>query len=144
MITNARLRGIEAALTTFGIDKTADAKSFFLGNPTEYMSQLRNGQLFSRTGMIAKSMDPRTSSMPVLSGAMMYGLPAYQLYQAARSHPGQRGSAVGSLVGGLAGGALGGPLGLVGSAVGSTLGSALGESVGRHFNRRDPQDPRLR
>lgn len=157
-------RGADDALASFGLIKEAislrgiagGAKNVMFGNPRQYWNELKAGKVFSRDGMIMRSLNTRhTEPLPVsiwghhlgnisphaltaADTAMTYGMPAYSIYQGMQAPEGARGSATGSTLGSIAGGMLGAPLGAVGSVGGSMLGSALGENLGRSFNRPAP------
>lgn len=149
MIIQNVTRGVDDALERFGLSKEAgfgqSLKTLLVGDPSKYIKQLRQGTLLGPEGAVRKAMDPRASTPlgTVANAALMYGLPAYGVYQAATSPEGQRGSAVGSALGGVAGGLLGGPLGMAGQIGGSILGSSLGETLGRNFNRHPRQAPQM-
>ena len=143
--TDPRHQGALAALHQFGVAKSAGwtdqiaptVKSLLIGDPSEYWEQLNNGKLFSRKGMIAQTLNPVVKGSPgwtALQAALMYGLPAYGLYQAAKAPAHARGSTLGATIGGLIGGTVGAPLGLVGNMAGGALGASAGESLGRTFN----------
>lgn len=106
------------------------AKRMMIGEPTKFMSQLRRGELHKPGGMWRESLKPSG----ILDAALMYGMPAFGLYQAAKAPPEQRGSAIGGTLGGAVGGMLGMPLGMVGNTVGSTLVGRLGQSLGHSFD----------
>jgi len=156
MTNDNHARGAHAALATFGLTKEAidwgavgtKAKEIAIGNPAKYWEQLNNGQLFTGKGEIARFLNPVVPGSKVMTGlntGLMYGLPAYSLYQSLNAPPEARGSSVGGTVGGLVGGTIGAPLGLVGGMAGGMLGSTLGEALGRTFNTappiRRPEDP---
>ena len=137
--------GADTALSYFGLIKQASlasdaasiGKKFLIGDPAKYWKQLNSGKLFSRKGMIANTLNPVVPGSPVitaLQAALMYGLPAYGLYQASKAPAQSRGSTMGAAIGGLIGGTVGAPLGLVGNIAGGSLGAAAGESLGRVFN----------
>lgn len=150
-----RERGVDAALTAYGMTKSSGfgsvIKDILVGNPTKYLNQLRKGTLFTRKGMIAEMADPRVKTGPswargprtALNTALLYGMPAYSVYEAAKTDPESRGSTVGSTLGSIAGSTVAAPLGILGSLGGGALGGALGESVGRLMNKHPPPQDRV-
>lgn len=146
MTANPWGAGAIKAAEDFGLTKQAWAglKEILVGHPEKYLQEAQSGKLFTRKGLLAKSLDPSVTFGPkwlrgpatVLNAGLLYGLPAYGVYEAAKAPEHQRGSAVGSALGSIIGSTLGMPLGLVGATAGNALGSALGESVGRSFNRK--------
>lgn len=134
-------QGVLTALQTYGLTKAAGIRDFMIGDPSRYLAEMRNGELFTRRGAIAQGVNPHVPGSPgrtALNVALNVLLPAYGLHQTAQTPASSRGSALGSAVGGLAGGLIGAPLGLVGGIAGSTLGASLGEGVGRIFNKKPP------
>jgi hypothetical protein len=115
------------------------AKRMMIGDPKQFLSQLSKGELHKPGGMWRESLKPQGA----LDALMMYGFPAFSMYQAMKAPPEQRGSAIGGTLGGAVGGMLGMPLGMVGNTIGSNLVGRLGQSVGHSFDSSPHRSPAM-
>lgn len=156
MTSKAWESGANAALDQYGLRKHSSwgnaagqlAKEILIGKPGEYFRQAQSGQLFTRSGLIAQHLDPRSTlgpkwlhaPMTAVNAVGQFAFPAYEVYKMTQAPPEQRGSAVGATLGSTIGTALTAPLGFVGGLAGHVAGSSLGEAVGRNFNSQAP-DP---
>lgn len=146
--------GTIEALSAFGLEKHAFnwrgmgqyMKQTMVGEPGKFMGQFRDGKLLAPEGMLRQAFQPRPLTVDgklslggVVNNMLMYGLPAYGVYQAARAPEGQRGSTIGMTLGGVIGGLAGTPLGMLGQGVGTNLGASLGRSLGGAFDQRAPR-----
>lgn len=156
MSTSSRERGVEAALATYGCTKLSGVMDYvravsgvMFGDPGKYFQELRHGKFFSPGSLFRASLDPRINHfspttnkiLTGLNAAAMYGIPAYQVYQASKLPESDRGTAIGSSLGAALGSTLAAPLGVVGNIAGTTLGSALGSNVGHAFDSPRTADP---
>lgn len=107
-------------------------RRMMVGEPINFYNQLRDDKLFDEGGLLRRAFDP--GNLNTWGGraqaALMYGLPAYGMYQAAQAPRDVRGSTVGEMLGSTLGGFAGVPLGIVGQMGLATLGGHLGRSVG--------------
>ena len=157
MYAAAQDQGVSAALEAFGFSKEARdmawfkkllarkaatkvafslgdagqwAKRMMIGDPKQFFSQLSKGELHKPGGMWRESLKPQGP----LDALMLYGFPAFSMYQAVKAPPDQRGSAIGGTLGSMVGGMAGMPLGVVGNTIGSNLAGRLGQTLGRTFD----------
>lgn len=160
--------GRQAAYAEYGLEKTAlgalpqadwwtrlkgwrpnwkqlgtTAKETLVGRPGMFWDQLKNDKLFSEGGMLRNAFSPGNLNTwgGKVNAALMYGMPAFNLYQAATAPPEFRGRAVGGMVGSTLGGIVGSPLGAIGQTVGGTLLGSLGGTVGKSFDHTPEPHP---
>lgn len=135
MRTYAQQTGAAQALRVYGLEKQAGVvmdtlKRIAVGHPQQALKQLRKGTLYSAGGLGRDAFVPDGP----LSAALMYGFPAWHLYNDLKEPAESRGSAVGGTIGGFIGGGLGQPLGLLGTLAGNTLLTPLGRAIGSSFD----------
>lgn len=109
-----------------------------VGEPLTFAQQFKDNTLFQKGGLYNQAIVPRGK----VQTALMYGLPAISVAQAAQMPDEMKGSATGATIGSTIGAIAGTPLGAVGQMAGSSALGSLGESVGSLFDRK-PGDHRL-
>lgn len=159
---DARTEGANAALRDLGFEKIAKPRRFtgpdgeplpfvdsvkahasrqLLGDPSRYLSEVRDGSWARPGSYVRSSLWPSAKLSPgagIISKAFanalpaMYYLPSALSLYAATQAPGEmKAESYGSALGGLAGSVLGAPLGILGASIGSMGGSHLGSAIGK-------------
>lgn len=103
-------------------------KKFFIGNPRMFAHEVRSGKALAPGSLVRQGM----AAPGYWSKGLLYGLPAVEAVNIARSDSGDRADRIGGLVGGTLGGlAAWGPGGILGSMAVGAVGERLGRGLVR-------------
>lgn len=126
----------------FGKDFGRHFKNIMIGSPFKAVEQLQTGRAFGPGGLIRAGFYPGKGLMGLGVGGLMYGLPAYEAFQAIKRDDPNKAEQLGRILGGtLAGLGTWRAFGILGSMAADPIGRTIGGALGRGYSSMKGQQP---